>query len=244
MYHLNKTATITKYLVENTTSKMRPAILILPGGSYLYTSPREAKPVATAYNAGGIHAFVLDYTVFQKSKTTNLENLLDEVKLAYDYIVSNHQEFQVDVNKIFIIGFSAGGHLAAAAINKYPKMFQKAVLAYPALNLVWDDGKYDPTEEVDFIVRMFKDNLILDVTKDNPPTFIWHTVEDEVVPIEGSIEYIDKLKKKGIPFEAHFYEKGWHGLSIANEIVADEEGNRMDLHASTWVDLSISWLLG
>ncbi|MGI6781494.1 MAG: alpha/beta hydrolase [Acholeplasmataceae bacterium] len=243
MHYLNQTATITNYLVENTTSKMRPAILILPGGSYLYTSPREAKPVAISYNAGGIHAFVLDYTTFQKSKTTNIEKLIDEVKLAYDYIVSNHKEFQVDINQIFIIGFSAGGHLAAAAINQYPKMFQKAILGYPALNLVMKEGKYEPVDEWEFIIRMFRDNLILDVTKNNPPTFIWHTQEDETVPIEGSIEYIHKLNQLGVPFEAHFYQTGWHGLSIANEIVANEDGNRTDLHAASWVGLSISWLL-
>ena len=103
MHYLNKTATITNYLVENTTTHLRPAIIILPGGSYLYTSPREAKPVAVSYNAAGIHAFVLDYTTFQKSKTTTVEALIEEVKMAHDYLIKNQKEFQIDVNNILLL---------------------------------------------------------------------------------------------------------------------------------------------
>jgi len=242
MHYLNKTATITKYLVENSTSKLRPAIIILPGGSYLYTSSREAKPVAVSYNAGGIHAFVLDYTTFDKSKTTTVEALIEEVKLAHAYLIKNQKEFQIDVNNIFVVGFSAGGHLAAAVANKHPELFKKVVLSYPAVNITVPDGWFEKTEEDHFVKRMFSENLILGVTEKNPPTFIWHTQEDDVVPISQSIAYIDKLNELGVKFEAHFYETGWHGISIGNEIVADEDGNRYDLHASSWVNLSISWL--
>ncbi len=244
MHYLNKTATITNYLVENTTTHLRPAIIILPGGSYLYTSPREAKPVAVSYNAAGIHAFVLDYTTFQKSKTTTVEALIEEVKMAHDYLIKNQKEFQIDVNNIFVVGFSAGGHLAAAVANKYPKLFKKVVLSYPAVNITISDGMFEETEEVRFCRRMFEENLILGVTKNNPPTFIWHTGEDPVVPIVESINYIHKLNELGVKFEAHFYEKGEHGISIGNRVVQYEDKNSgFNLHASSWVNLSISWLL-
>ena len=183
MHYLNQTATITNYLVENTTSKLRPAILVLPGGSYLYTSPREAKPVATAYNAAGLHAFVLDYTTFPKNKKVMVEELIEEVKMAHAYLIENQKEFQIDLNNIFVVGFSAGGHLAAAVANKYPNLFKKVVLSYAALNINIADEMFEESEELTFVRRMFKDNLILGVTKNNPPTFIWHTLEDNVVPI-------------------------------------------------------------
>lgn len=243
MHYLNQTATITNYLVENTTSKLRPAILVLPGGSYLYTSPREAKPVATAYNAAGLHAFVLDYTTFPKNKKVMVEELIEEVKMVHAYLIENQKEFQIDLNNIFVVGFSAGGHLAAAVANKYPNLFKKVVLSYAALNINIADEMFEESEELTFVRRMFKDNLILGVTKNNPPTFIWHTLEDNVVPIVGSIEYIHKLNELGVPFEAHFYETGVHGLSVANEITSHEDGSCMDLHAATWVNLSINWLL-
>ena len=242
MYKINKTAQLTKYLVENTTKKIRPTLLILPGGAYMYTSPREAKPVATAFNAGGIHAFVLEYTTYDKNQKTTVDQMIGEVKAAYDYIISNAQEFQIDINKIYIIGFSAGGHLAAEVINKYPHLFARAILAYPALNLNIDE-RNQAGEEFEFIIKMFKNNPTNQITKDNPPVFIWHTVEDETVPIIGSIEYIKKLEELKIPYEAHFYETGQHGLSVANEITAEEDGTRMDMHAATWVNLAINWLL-
>ena len=240
MYEINKTATLTPYLVENTTSKLRPAILILPGGSYLYTSSREAKPVATAFNHGGIHAFVLDYTTFDKNEETTVKEMISEVNKAYNYIIGNAKRFQIDPSRIYIIGFSAGGHLAAEVINKYPNHYQKAILAYPALNI---NIKTDRTgKEVEFVKRVFSNNPTNKVSDKNPPVFIWHTYEDETVPISGSIEYIQKLEQLKIPFEAHFYQKGSHGLSVATEVTSDVDNNKMDAHVATWTSLAITWL--
>ena len=240
MHNINKTATITPYLVENTTNKLRPAILILHGGSYLYTSKREGRPVATAFNNAGIHSFVLDYTTFTKNEDITVEEMIQEVNKAYNYIIGKSKEFQVDVNKIYIIGFSAGGHLAAEVINKYPNHYQKAILAYPALNI---NIKTDRTgKEVEFVKRVFSNNPTNEVSDKNPPVFIWHTYEDETVPISGSIEYIQKLEQLKIPFEAHFYQKGSHGLSVATEVTSDVYNNKMDAHVATWTSRAITWL--
>jgi len=241
MHNINKTATITPYLVENTTNKLRPAILILPGGSYLYTSKREGRPVATAFNNAGIHSFVLDYTTFTKNEDITVEEMIQEVNKAYNYIIGKSKEFQVDVNKIYIIGFSAGGHLAAEVINRYPNHYKKAILSYPALKI---NIKTDRTDkEVDFVRKAFKNNPTNQLTNKVPPVFIWHTYEDETVPIEGSIEYVLKLNELKVPFEAHFFEKGAHGLSVATEVTATEENERMDLHAANWVMLASNWSL-
>lgn len=243
MHYLNNTATLSSYLVENTTTKLRPAVLILPGGSYLYTSKREGKPVAISFNNAGIHAFVLDYTTYYKKQNITVNEMIDEVISAVEYIVSNASFFQVDIYNISLIGFSAGGHLAAEVANLYPALFKKVILGYPALNIIIDDEKVEPSLELDFVKKAFKTNPTTKITTKNPPTFIWHTQTDETVPISGSIEYVKRLNELKIPLEAHFYQTGMHGLSVGNEITASEEGDRFDLHAASWVNLAISWLL-
>lgn len=241
MYSINKYAYLETHLTSNTTTRLKPAILILPGGSYVFTSPREGEPVAKAFNAKGVHAFVLHYTSYDKSKDFTIDSLLDEVKIALAYIKENAREFQVDLDNIFLVGFSAGGHLAATVANKYPTDFKKVILAYPGLHILPNKEKLDSHEK--FIFNLFSQDPTVEVTSNNPPTFIWHTGEDDIVPIIDSINYIKKLNELGVRYEAHFYEKGAHGLSLATNISAEEDGRRVNQHAASWFELAVSWLL-
>lgn len=240
MYKINKTATLNKYILENYNNKAKPAIIILAGGAYLYVSKRERYPSALMFLNAGINSFTLDYTTYDKNPNTNLELMVNEVKQSYDYIIKNSKKFNIDINKIYLIGYSAGGHLALEFVNRYPNLINKLILSYPALEI--NKIANPKTKEEKFINNIFSYNPINNINKKHPHVFIWHTTEDELVPIKSSINYISKLNQLNIGFEAHFYEKGIHGYSVATDLVKKDNLNKIPNQVSTWTNMCINWL--
>lgn len=233
---------------ETEKQRKRPAVIICPGGGYAFCSPREAEPIAIQMNAAGINAFVLDYCVAPIRYPEALKDVSEAIKL----VRANADKWGVDPDKIAVCGFSAGGHLAGSIgtlWNSDPavKCDGKAnkpnamILSYPVLiygekahkgsfeNLLGEgltDAEYD------------KMSLEKHIDGDTPSAFLWHTFEDDCVPVENSLVFANELKKHDVPFELHIYPKGGHGLSLATT----ETGDCDDLHVNSWVKLACEWL--
>ena len=208
----------------------RPALIVVPGGGYGMTSKREGEPIASAFFAKGFQVFILWYLC--KPDGARYPEQLLELASAVDYVKKNAAEMSVNPNEVFVVGFSAGGHLSANLAVEYASVPEKAGvaldckptavgLAYPVIsskkghfgsyiNLL--DGYTDEAKE-----ELLKTlNLNEAVTKDTPPAFIWTTRTDQAVPCDNGIRYAQALADNGVDFELHVYPRGVHGLSTAS----------------------------
>ena len=251
--------TLTVYIQNsyadlNQTPKRRPGIVICPGGGYANVSPREAEPVAMKLLPEGYNVFILNYSV----KPNGYPVQLVEVAAAMELIHENSQLWDTDADRIAIMGFSAGGHLAAHYSNAYDcdgvrkvfpqsKPVQATILGYPVITA--DDayahkGSFRVLAGHDYpMSREEIDRLSCEklVTEKTPPAFVWHTAADKTVPVEDSLLYAMALSKHKIPFALHIYPYGPHGLSTAdrqtNETIAPES-----TLAATWLPEMNRWL--
>lgn len=259
-YHLSIETECYLYIYEedlsyevNLNRKFLP-LLIIPGGGYEFTSFREKEPVALKFLSEGFASFVLEYSCDKNAKFP-LQIL--EGYLALDYINKNKEELHLDIRKLGLIGFSAGAHLNGLLSSSYLKEeFSKeyklnvpkiaySTYGYPVVN------QYDEPHELSFI-NLFKDeklrlqsdfSLPKVIDKNNPRAFIFSTYEDSVVPIKNTISLISAYKEKGVPFEAHIFEHGEHGVSLGNITVNNLK--YMDEFSKTnskWFDLFLIWL--
>lgn len=240
-------------------AEKRPLLLILPGGAYLHVSGRESSPIAVRANAAGFHAAVLNYTVIPQKTDLSLTELTEQVKFCLDRIAADAEQYAIDSDRINVIGFSAGGHLAAWAGNLFPDRIAKLVLAYPAVGFKREEmlktfeaegyrksaEGYSEEEKVwgMSMIRLMSEAPLDALHAQVPPTFLFTTVDDEIVPFTQSVHYGMRLAELSVPCEMHFYEKGGHGLSLANEITASEAGQVLP-HVASWFDLAMSWLKG
>lgn len=211
-----------------TTSRMRPAVLILPGGGYNYTSPREAEPVALRFAARGYAAFVLDYSC----APLGFPAALREAAMAMRYIRENARRFEIDPRMVAAIGFSAGGHLCGTLGMMYDcpeveDLGEPGLLRPDALGLCYPvtvsrgkthEGSFENISRGDHLLR-HRLSLEKLVRGDMPPVFLWHTRDDQTVPVRGSLLLANALEEQGVDFAMHIYRHGCHGLSTADEMV-------------------------
>lgn len=218
---------------EVSAGRKRPAVLILPGGGYGFTSDREAEPVAFRFLARGYAAFILRYSIAPLAFPTALR----EACMAMRYIRENAEEFEVAPDMVSAIGFSAGGHLCGTLGTLYdcPEVrdLGSAELLRPdALGLCYPvavswgpthDGSFDNLTRGDMELRK---RLSLDalVRPDMPPVFLWHTRSDDCVPCRNSIILANALADAGVNFALHIYANGPHGLSNADDTVYSAHG--------------------
>jgi len=226
--------------------RARGAVLVCPGGGYGGRAPHEGAPIAKRLNQAGIHGFVAQYRV---APHRHPEPILDASR-ALRIIRHRAAEWRVRPDRIAILGFSAGGHLAGSAGVHADKECTKAgdeldvvssrpdamILCYPVIssqqfahlgsfkNLLGPDAPED--------LRRFM-SLELHVSESTPPTFLWHTAEDAGVPVGNSLLFASALSRYKVPFELHVYPKGRHGLGLAPELP----------HVATWAELACQWLL-
>lgn len=234
-------------------AKIRPAVLVIPGGAYLMVSDREGEPVALNFLNQGYCAFVLKYTTNAAYPVP-----LIEACMAMAYIRENAEKYGIDPFKVAAIGFSAGGHLAgmlatmygerevACALGERAKFARPdaVILSYPVITT--DEKTHGDTRRVisgDGAVPYEKLSIEKRVTAESVPAFIWHTMEDNCVPVENSLYLAAAYRKAGVPFALHVFEKGFHGLSVCNEEVFDSSDvydsfGRVD----KWFGLAIDWL--
>ncbi len=205
----------------------RPAIIIIPGGAYQYCSDREAEPVAFAYLKAGYHVFILRYSVAEHA---TWPNPLSDYEQTMELIQSRADEWNIYRDKIAVIGFSAGGHLAASAATMSKNRPNAAILGY-AVTIGNLAKLCEPTAP----------DVVSQVDKDTCPCFVFSSRTDTTVPIENSTNFINALVENNISFESHIYSFGPHGFSIANSSVIKKDTD-ISNRANKWVSDSIEWL--
>ncbi len=213
----------------NWQNKKRPCVVICPGGGYRYCSEREGEPFALKLISEGFNAFVINYSVTPHAFPSQLL----EVAAVMELIYKNSEAYNCDTDKIVIMGFSAGGHLAAHYSNMYDcnqvrerfpqsKGVCATVLGYPVITA---DARFSHAPSFqrlsgkEALTQEERDYLSCDknVTENTPPAFIWHTAQDKTVPFKNSMLYAEALAEKGVPFELHIYPFGNHGIATVDE---------------------------
>lgn len=221
----------------------RPAVLVCPGGGYVYCSPREAEPVALSYAARGFHAFVLRYSV---AKDAAGFTPLEEVDWAIGYIRENAAAWHIDPEKIAVCGFSAGGHLALASGVLAQNRPNAMILGYPATfapNIPGADFLLKILEGQDEVTDADaeKYDLVSKITADTPPVFLAATAEDPLTTY-CTLPVVSAYARLGRPCEVHIFQYGPHGYSLANEVTADGSQAMLEPAFAQWQELSVQWL--
>ncbi len=204
--------------IEYFDQKKRDVLLILPGGGYAFASPREAQPVADAFSDLGLHTCVYQYreTILLYPEI-HKEGLLLLQALKSDPLINN----------IHIIGFSAGGHLALMLLEKYHDYFASGILCYAVVSVRQSIQHIDSLKRL--LGETYQEDIISEVSLEMhvhdkiPPIFIFHTVDDAVVPVGNALVLVDALHEHQVPVEAHLFPKGRHGISVATAEVAFTE---------------------
>lgn len=247
-------------IVDNKKRDIAPLALILPGGGYEFVSKREKDPVAIAFAKEGYISATLEYTVLP-----NLENgdtLYPhphlEVMAAIDYLRNHAEEFRIDKDKIVLVGFSAGGHLAGSygylckdknllntlKLKENNVKPNYLVLSYPVISFANSphEGSRDAlTGKNDKLFDLL--SIEKNITSDYPQTFIWNTLEDTCVPPINSNLIADALKAKNIPYCLKQYKFGYHGLSLIDKNTILDKGQREQFKsASCWFMSMIEFL--
>lgn len=249
---VNPRPRLTTYILSG--EKVRGAVLILAGGCYTFTAEREAEPVALQYTAAGYNAFILEYSVAPNRFPRALQDTCRSLTL----IRQNAADWNTDPDKVAVCGFSAGGHLAASlgvfwnrtelfstpGIDNNIVKPTALILAYPVISS--GEFRYDGlipnllgSDASSEMVKMI--SLETQVSHATPPTFLWHTVEDELVPVENSLLFASALRRHNVSFEMHIYPQGIHGQALATQETANEKW-KVNSHIATWLGLSVQWL--
>lgn len=209
------------------------AIVICPGGGYGHLADHEGSHYARWLNRQGIAGFVLKYRL--GSNGYRHPAMLQDAACAIRTVRARADEWKLDPKSVGIIGSSAGGHLASTTITHWdlgntnsPDAIERqssrpdlAILCYPVITLSQEYthkgsranlvGTNAPAE------LLAELSAELQVNKDTPPCFIWSTMEDKTVPVENSLMLATALRRVGVPFDLHIYERGPHGIGLGNK---------------------------
>ncbi len=234
--------TLSVFLPKHPNGK---AVVICPGGGYRGTAiDKEGVLVAQSLNADSITAFVLKYRIPQD--LTNVDKSLaplQDAQQAIRFVRKNAAKYKVDPAKIGIMGFSAGGHLAASAATRFHKMADPnetdttsvrpdfVVLVYPVISftdeLVHKGSRTNLLGENPSPSDILLCSAEKQVTPDSPPAFLVHAADDKSVPVGNSLAYYSACLENGIPVEMHLYPKGGHGFGMFNTTTPDEWMGRL-----------------
>ena len=243
-------AELETYLTDNRAvepERRRPLILIFPGGAYAWRSDREAEPVALRLLSLGVQAAVVRYSV----APARYPKALMEAAEAVAYARARAEEWLCDPHRTAVLGFSAGGHAAAHIGLKWRQMPQgescrpdAMILAYPVITA----GPYAHRGSIENLLgadaEKLADEVSLEkfVTADTPPTFLWHTREDQSVPPENSLLLASALCACGVSFELHVWQRGGHGMSLGSDQVYPPDDPNIRPECQEWIDMAVRWL--
>lgn len=229
----------------------KTTFIICPGGGYQMVSDREGEPIALQLVSKNYNAFVLKYSV---GPNVHYPTALLQLAQSIAFIREHAAEFHVDPQKMILCGFSAGGHLASlysttwktvvkemtnlpeallrpnGLMLAYPVITTGPFISRPSFEALLGEDFHNPQK----ITLVSTEKL---VNVDVPPTFLWHTQEDEVVPCENSILFLEALRKNNIPCEFHLFPKGCHGLSLATPMT-----NLNQEQVAQWLPLFLTWV--
>src|SRR6266568_3934683 len=226
------------------------AVVVLPGGAYMGLAANlEGRQVADWFTARGFRAFVLSYRLSPNGYMLPVP-LLD-ARRAVQMVRARARDYSVAPNRIVVIGFSAGGHLAALAstqpvagkadaedpIDRVSSRPDYLVLGYPWIGAISSDTSHlsycklvNVMDRCEALRLAYSPDLF--VSKDTPPTFWFHTFNDETVPVEQGLRFYEALVKAGVPAEAHIFAKGPHGTGLG----------KADAALDQWPNLLEIWL--
>ncbi|MBL7813935.1 MAG: alpha/beta hydrolase [Saprospiraceae bacterium] len=238
--------TLTRF---NSAKPNGMSVIICPGGGYgRLAFDHEGVEVAKAFNAQGITAFVLKYRL-PNEKTQDNRTLapLQDAQQAIRLVRKNAEKWGLNPQKVGIMGFSAGGHLAATATTHFTMKADPsvkdtfsvrpdfAILCYPVISFVEEiTHKGSRNNLIGEKPTMETTNLYsneLQVTKETPPCFLVHSADDGAVPVENSLRFYQACIKNKIPVEMHLYPKGGHGYGMNNRTTEDK-----------WFERLLNWL--
>lgn len=220
--------TLTPYLPEKPNGT---AIVICPGGGYGGLAPHEGRDYAVFLRERGISGFVLKYRL--GSKGYHHPAMLHDAARAVRYVRANAEKYNIKHNAIGIMGSSAGGHLASTLLTHFDAGNPQAADPIDKVSSRPDFGIlcYAVITMGEFTHMGSRTNLLgkepspeliedlsneLQVTPQTPPCFIWHTWEDKGVKIENSMQFAAALRANKVPFDLHIYQKGGHGMGLAD----------------------------
>jgi acetyl esterase/lipase len=232
-----------------TRGKPKGTVVVYPGGGYWLRAPHEGAPVAKAFNAFGFSAFVVDYRCGQECEQPLFDGPLRDAARAVRFIRAHAADFGIPSDKIAVLGFSAGAHLVSslavhhaeadakdadndgfAKVSSRPEavipcygVILSGALAHRGSvhSLAGDDPEWEKWADVP-----------AHVTSQTPPVFLWHTMEDNGVPVENSLRFADSLRSWRVPFALHVFTKGPHGIGLGET----------DPEAKEWPGLAARWL--
>jgi acetyl esterase/lipase len=235
--------TLTLFLPPG--SGPHPAIVVCPGGGYGGRADHEGEPIARWLASLGVAGLVVAYRVSPYRHPVPLTDAQRAIRLAR----ARAGEWRLDPRRLGILGFSAGGHLAASAatmfdagvsdhidpVERQSSRPDAVVLCYPVITF----GEYRNDGTMN---NLFGENPTIDqrrafsletrVTADTPPTFIWHTSDDGCVPVENALLFAQALGRQHVPFALHVYPNGPHGLGLAGD----------HPHVAQWTTACADWL--
>lgn len=209
------------WIPENNPNQI--GIVILPGGGYGVLAEHEGAGYAEHFSEAGIACFVVTYRL--GSKGFRHPAMLEDALAAIRTIRSHAADYGIAPNRIGIMGSSAGGHLASHTLVAWDRYESEislrpdfGILCYP---VILSQGPHAHTGSMKNLAGEAAEAALLEslssekhVTADTPPCFIWHTNEDPGVPVENSLLFAAALRRNGVGFELHIYEKGAHGLGL------------------------------
>lgn len=240
--------------VELYPGQRRPVIIICPGGGYQMTSDREAEAEALRFMAMGYHTAVLRYSV----APAVFPQAICQLARAVSILRERKDEWLIDENKIIVMGFSAGGHLAASLGVFWDKPFLREVsglkaeqmrpngliLCYPVIT----SGEFAHEDSFRNLCgeryEELREELSLEkrVSPNTPKSFLWHTFEDNTVPMENSLLFLQALRRSNVPAEYHLFPDGLHGIGLGSELTANENGRGIVRCCEPWSVLAERWL--
>jgi acetyl esterase/lipase len=241
--------TLSLYLPSNTSSPTS-AVIICPGGGYTVLAwDHEGTIPAKGFQRNGIAAFLLKYRIpDDKTMIDKSIGPLQDAQQAIKMVREHAKEWNIDPQKLGIMGFSAGGHLASTAGTHFGKTYipnqgnislrpDFQVLVYPVISFnasLVEVGSMEnllgnnPSEEQK---KLFSNER--QITKDTPPAFLVHAADDDIVPVGNSIAFFNGLHSFRTPASIHVYERGGHGFGMANPTSKDD-----------WFGMVLNWMSG
>ncbi len=242
------------YIADKVGDFVRNAILVIPGGAYrMVCSNREGEPIAMAFMPHGYNAFVLHYSAGKKAFPAHLI----QASMAMKHIKDNASEYNINPDRVFTVGFSAGGHLAASLGTMWdrkeiydsvdmPYGYNKPtgmMLIYPVISAKYHLFSFE---------RLFMDENVSEeklemcsiencVNEKSSPAYILHTSNDEVVDVRNSLTLANAMAQKQIKFEMHIYPDGPHGVALGNEITKCGNEKWCNPCIADWVINAVKW---